>query len=47
MCGLITVEGCENMLDIVMVVSLILLALMMVGLLAWAGKVADEGSERS
>lgn len=35
------------MLDIVMVASFILLTLMMAGLLAWAGKVAGEGSERS
>jgi hypothetical protein len=35
------------MLDIVMVASFMLLTLMMVGLLAWAGKVAEEGSDRS
>lgn len=34
------------MLDIAMVGSLILLALMMTGLLVWSGKVVDEGSDR-
>ncbi|WFA17215.1 signal peptide protein [Paenibacillus mucilaginosus] len=35
------------MLDIVMVVSFIVLALLMAGLAAWAGKVSDEGAGRS
>lgn len=35
------------MLDILMVASFIVLSLLMVGLLAWAAKVADEGSVKS
>ncbi|MBB3111594.1 hypothetical protein FHS18_003662 [Paenibacillus phyllosphaerae] len=35
------------MLDIVMIVSFILLTLLMAGLTKWAGKVADEGGNRS
>ena len=35
------------MLDIAMIASIVVLAVLMLGLLAWAGNVAEEGSGKS